>query len=83
MKDLSLKVLWFKILIYLKRLRMFRAEKLIIKFEFDEKKKWSDLKFKTLLLSYYVLNLIFNNIIMIALSNRMLNDSKFNNTIAI
>ena len=39
MKDLSLKVLWFKILIYLKRLRMFRAKEFIIKSEFNEKGK--------------------------------------------
>ena len=56
---------------------MSRAKKkLIIEFESNEKEKWLDLKFKILLLSY-VLNSIFNNIIIIALSNRMLNDSKF------
>ena len=62
---------------------MFRAKELIIESKFNEKGKWSDLKFKTLLLPYCVLNSIFDNIIMIALSNRMLNDSKFNNAIAI
>ena len=82
MKDLDLKVFWSEILICLKRLRMSRAKKkLIIEFESNEKERWLDLKFKillySLLLSYYVLDLIFNNIIMIALSNRMLNDSKF------
>ena len=81
-KDLDLKVFWFKILICLRRLRMPRAKELIIESESDEKKKWSDLKFKTLLLSYYVLSSVFNNIIMIALSNRMLNDSKFDDAIA-
>ena len=76
MKDLGLKVFWFEILICLRRLRMSRAKKLVIESESDEKEKWSDLKFKTLLLSC-VLNSIFDNIIMIALGNRMLNDSKF------
>ena len=83
MKDLDLKVFWFKILICLKHLRMSRAKKLIIEFKFNEKEKWSDLKFKTLLLSYCVLSSFFNNIIMVALGNRMLNDSKFDNAIAI
>ena len=55
---------------------MSRAKELMIKFEFNEKKKWLNSKFKALLLSY-ILNSIFNNIIMVALSNRMLNDSKF------
>ena len=50
--------------------------------ESDEKERWLDLKFKTLLLSY-VLNSVFDNIIMVALSNRKLNDSKFDNAIAI
>ena len=56
---------------------MSRAEKLIIKSKFNEKERLSNLKFKTFLLSCYVLNSVFNNIIMIALSNRMLNNSKF------
>ena len=76
-KDLGLKVLWFeKILIRLKRLRMSRTKKLIIesKSKSDNKEKWSDSEFKTLL---YVLNSVFNNLI-IALSNRKLHDSKFN-----
>ena len=82
MKDLSLRVLWFKkILIYLKRLRMSRIKKrLLIKSESNEKGRWLDSKFKNLLcplLSCCVLDLIFDIIIMIALSNRMLNDSKF------
>ena len=83
-KDLDLKVLWSeKILIYLRRLRMPRAKKkLIIESKFNEKEKWWDLKFKTLLLSY-VLNSIFDNIILITLNNRMLNDSKFDAKIAI
>ena len=55
----------------------------MIEFEFNKKEKWLDLKFKILLLSYYVLNSIFDNIIIVALNNRMLNDSKFNNAIAI
>ena len=58
-----------------------RAEKSIIESESNEKKRWSELKFKTLLcpllLSYYALSSVFNNIIIIALNNRMLNDSKF------
>ena len=87
MKDLSLKVFWSeKILICLKRLRVSRAKKkLIIESKFNEKERSSDLKFKillySLLLSYYVLNSIFDNIIIIALSNRMLNNSKFDNAI--
>ena len=76
MKDLGLKVFSFKILICLRRLRMSRAKKLIIESKFNEKEKWLNLKSKTLLLSY-VLNSVFDNIIMIALNNRMLNDSKF------
>ena len=86
MRDLTLKVFWFeKILIRLRRLRLSRIKKLMIEFEFElnEKEKWSDLKFKTLLLFYCVLNSIFDNIIMIALGNRMLNDSKFDDAIAI
>ena len=79
MKDLSLKVLWFEILICLRYLRMSRTKKLMIKFKSDEKKKWLDSRFKILLLSY-VLDSVFDNIIMIALSNRMLNDSKFDKT---
>ena len=76
MKDLDLKVFWFKrILIYLRRLSRAK-KKLIIKSKINEKKRWSNSKFKTLLLSY-ALNSVFNNIIIIALSNRMLNDSKF------
>ena len=55
---------------------MSRAKELIIEFKSDEKKKWLDSKFKTLLL-FCVLDSIFDNIIMVALSNRMLNDSKF------
>ena len=74
-KDLDLKMLWFeKILICSRRLS--RAKKWIIESESNEEKRWSDLKFKTLLLSY-VLASVFDNIIIIALSNRMLNDSKF------
>ena len=61
---------------------MSRAKELIIKSESNEKERWLDLKFKTLLLSY-VLNSIFDNIIIIALGNRMLNDSKFDDAIAI
>ena len=57
---------------------MSRAKELIIESKFNEKEKWSDSEFKTLLcpllLSYYVLNSTFDNIIMITLSNRMLND---------
>ena len=60
---------------------MSRAKELMIKSESNEKGKWLDLKFKILLLSY-VLNSIFDNIIMIALSNRMLNDSKFDAKVA-
>ena len=58
-----------------------RAKKLIIKSESDKKEKWLNLGSKALLLSY-VLNSIFDNIIMIALSNRMLNDSKFDVKVA-
>ena len=57
---------------------MLWAKELIIKFKFNKKEKWSDLEFKTFLLSCYVLSSVFDNIIIIALSNRMLNDSKFN-----
>ena len=39
MKDLNLKVFWFEILICLRRLRMSRAEKLIIESKSDEKKR--------------------------------------------
>ena len=39
MKDLDLKMLWSEILIYLKRLRMSRAEELMIKSKSNEKKK--------------------------------------------
>ena len=40
MKDLGLEMLWFKkILIYLRRLRMPRAKKLIIESKFNEKEK--------------------------------------------
>ena len=82
MKDLGLKVFWFKkILIYLRRLRMSRAKELMIKSKSDEKERWLDSRFKTLLLSC-VLGSIFDNIIMIALNNRMLNDSKFDDAIA-
>ena len=82
-KNLDLKVLWFKkILIYLRHLRMSQIKELIIEFESDKKEKWSDLKSKILLLSC-ALDSVFDNIIMIALSNRMLNDSKFDNAIAI
>ena len=80
-EDLGLKVFWFEILICLRRLRMFRMKRLMIESEFDEKERWLDLKFKTLLLSC-VLNSTFDNIIMIALSNRMLNDSKFDTKVA-
>ena len=75
-KDLNLKVLWFeKILICLKRLP--RAKKgLIIKSKSDEKEKWLNLKSKIFLLSY-VLDSIFDNIMMIALNNRILDDSEF------
>ena len=84
MRDLNLKVLWFKkILICLKRLRLSRIKKLMIRSESesDEKEKWSNSRFKTLLC--YILNSIFDSIIMIALSNRMLNDSKFDDAITI
>ena len=61
-----------------------RAKKeLIIESKFNEQEKWLNSKFKNLLcslLSYCVLNSVFDNIIIIALSNRMLNDSKFNAT---
>ena len=76
MKDLGLKVFSFEILICLKRLRMSRAKESIIEFKSNEKERWSDSKFKILLCC--ILSSVFNNIIMIALSNRMLNDSKFN-----
>ena len=76
MKDLGLKVLWSEILICLRRLQISRAKKLMIESKSNEKKKWLDSRFKTLLLSY-ILNSIFDNIIIIALSNRMLNDPKF------
>ena len=77
MEDLGLKVSWFKrILICLRRLRMSRAKDLIIESKSNEKERWLDLKFKILLL-FCVLDSIFDNIIMIALNNRMLNDSKF------
>ena len=56
-----------------------RAEELIIESESDEEERWLDSKFKTLLLSC-VLNSVFDNIIMIALGNRMLNDPKFDET---
>ena len=84
-KDLGLKVFWFeKILIRLRRLRMFQTKELIIKSksESDEKERWLDLKFKTLLLSC-ALDSAFNNILIITLNNRKLNDSKFDNAIAI
>ena len=62
---------------------MFRMKKkLIIESKFNEKRKWLNLKFKILLLSC-VLGSIFDNIIMVALSNRMLNDSKFDAKVAI
>ena len=60
--------------------RLSRAKKWIIEFKFNEKKKWLDLKFKNLLCSllfYYILDSTFNKIIIIALNNRMLNDSEF------
>ena len=83
MKDLDLKVPWFERLICLRRLRMPRAKKeWLIESKSYEKERWLDSRFKTLLLSY-VLNSIFNNIIIIALSNRMLNDSKFDTKVAI
>ena len=82
MKDLSLKVFWSEILICLKRLRMPRAKKLIIESRSDKKEIWSDSKFKTILLSYCALNSAFNNIIMITLNNRMLNDPKFDDAVA-
>ena len=76
-KDLDLKVLRFeKMLIYLRRLPRAKKE-LIFESKSNEKERWSDSKFKTLLLSCYVLNSAFDNIIMIALSNQMLNNSKF------
>ena len=60
-----------------------RAKKeLIIKSKSNEKERWLDLKSKILLL-FYALNSVFNNIIMIALSNRMLNDSKIDAEITI
>ena len=82
MKDLNLKMFWFKILICLKRLRVSRMKKLMIEFKSDKKEKWSDSRFKALFLSY-ILNSIFDNIIMVALNNRMLNDPKFDAEIAI
>ena len=60
---------------------MSRAKELMIEFESDEKERWLDSRFKALLL-FCVLNSIFDNIIMIALSNRMLNDSKFDAKVA-
>ena len=75
MKDLDLKVFSFEILICLKRLRMSRAKELMIEFESNEKERWLDLKFKVLLC--YILSSVFDNIIMIALNNRMLNDPEF------
>ena len=84
MKDLGLKVFWFKrILIRLRCLRLSWTKELIIEFksEFDEKGRWLDSKFKNLLLSY-VLDSVFDNL-MVALSNRKLNDSKFDNAIII
>ena len=61
---------------------MSRAKELMIESKFDKKKKRSDSGFKALLLSY-ALNSIFDNIIMIALNNRMLNDSKFDDAVAV
>ena len=63
---------------------MFRTKKLIIKSESesDEKEKWLNLKSKTLLLSC-VLNSTFDNILIITLNNRKLNDSEFDDAIAI
>ena len=62
-------------------------EELIIESKFNTKERSLDLKFKallcSLLLSYYVLSSVFDNIIIIALGNRMLNDSKFDNAVAI
>ena len=84
MTDLGLEVFWFKgVLIRLRRFRLSRTKRLMIEFEFEsnEKERWSDLKSKILLC--YVLNSVFDNIIMIALSNRMLNDPKFDDAIAI
>ena len=84
MTDLGLKMLWSeKILIRLKRFRLSRTKKLMIesKFESDEKKRWLDSKFKVLLC--YALNSIFDSIIMITLGNWMLNDSKFDDAVAI
>ena len=82
MKDLGLKVLWFKrILIYLRRLRMSRVKELMIESEFNEKERWSNSEFKVFLLSY-ILDSTFDNIIMVALGNRMLNDSKFDAKVA-
>ena len=83
-KDLDLKVFWFeKILIHLRRLRLSQTKKLMIKSESesDEKGKWSDSRFKDLLL-FYALSSVFDNLI-IALNNRKLNDSKFDDAIAI
>ena len=59
-------------------------KKLMIKSksEFNEKKRWLNLRFKVFLLSY-ILDSTFDNIIIIILNNRMLNDSKFDAKIAI
>ena len=51
----------------------------MIKSKFDEKERWLDLRFKILLC---VLSSVFDNIIMVALSNRMLNDSEFDAEVA-
>ena len=82
MKDLGLKMFWSeKTLICLRRLSRAKKE-LIIKSESDEEKRWLNLKSKILLLSY-ALNSIFDNIIMITLGNRMLNNSEFDTKVAI
>ena len=75
MKDLSLKMFSFEILICLKRLRMSRAKESMIESKSNEKERWSDLESKALLCC--VLGSVFNSIIMIALNNRMLNNPKF------
>ena len=80
MENLSLKVFSFEILIYLRRLRMSRAKELMIKSESDEKGRWSDLKSKALLCC--ALGSVVDSIIMVALSNRMLDDPKFDGTAA-
>ena len=60
---------------------MSRVKELMIESEFNEKERWSNSEFKVFLLSY-ILDSTFDNIIMVALGNRMLNDSKFDAKVA-